>query len=154
MITAASEHARIFGQREPSPPGRSRLCRVCGGWHSLEQAWPHNCRPPAPPRAPLATPMLAPKFQEFVAGDVFDPVQIGDPAAKREYMERHDLVEWDAGVKPEPEQTERDWERELMMDLKQQIETDPLNRPPVEVIGRTDLDGASEIDTTDMEVFK
>ena len=150
----ASEHARIFGPREPSAPGRSRLCKTCGDWHRLDRPWPHNCRPPAPPRSVLPAPMLAPKFQEFVAGDVFNPVPISDPASKREYMERHDLVEWDAGVKPDREPTEREWERDLAMDLKREAEIDPLNRPPVDVVGRTNLDGASEIETTDMEVFK
>lgn len=22
---------------------RQRLCKVCGGWHDLDQPWPHNC---------------------------------------------------------------------------------------------------------------
>lgn len=22
---------------------RERFCRVCRGWHNVEQAWPHNC---------------------------------------------------------------------------------------------------------------
>lgn len=22
---------------------RERLCKACGGWHDLDQPWPHNC---------------------------------------------------------------------------------------------------------------
>lgn len=150
----AAEHARIFGSREARTPGRTRMCKVCGDWHRTDKPWPHNCREPAPPRAKLATPMLAPKFTDFVAGTVHEPVMISDPRAKREHMARHDLVEWDDGIKPEPEPTDRQWEAQFMSDLKRTMEEDPLNRPPVEVIGRTKLDGADEIDTSSMETFE
>lgn len=150
----AAEHARIFGPREAGPPGRSRRCISCGDWHRLDKPWPHNCRPPAPPRSDLAAPMLAPTFHPFVAGDVFDPVEIGDPKAKREYMEARDLVDWDSGVRPEPEQTERQWEEEFVTDLKRSVEQDPLAVKPVDIIGRTDLDGTGEIETDGMEIFE
>jgi hypothetical protein len=42
--------------------------------------------------------MLAPKFDPFVAGDHENPVIINDHKDKRDYMQRHDLVEYDAGV--------------------------------------------------------
>lgn len=98
--------------------------------------------------------MIAPTFQPFVAGDVFDPVEISDPKSKREYMEARDLVDWDSGVKPEPEQTARQWEEEFVTDLKRSVEQDPLAVKPVDIIGRTDLDGTGEIDTAGMEIFE
>lgn len=134
--------------------GRSRLCKVCGDWHSLSRPWPHNCRPPAPPRAPLATPQIAPRFDAFRTGMLEGAAIINDRREKRDFMERHDLVEFDEGVAPPPEPTERQWREEFVSDLKRTMETDPLNIQPVDVIGRTDTEGAPEIDANDIEVFK
>lgn len=153
MSDLGAEYARIFGQPERSA-GRSRLCKVCGDWHSLSLPWPHNCRSEAPPRANLAAPMLGPKFEAFVAGDHDAPVIINDPRDKRSFMDRHDLVEFDEGVKPPPEQTEKEWLAEFVEDFNRAEQTDPLNHPPTEVIGRTDLAGAAEIDPTTIEVAK
>lgn len=144
----------IFGapaaQREP---GRSRLCRVCGDWHSLTKAWPHNCRTEAPPRSHLPAPRIAPKFEAFKP-NLFSDEVISDPRSKRAYMERHDLVEYDEGVKPPPEPTDREWEAQFVADFKRAAETDPLNRPPVEVVGQSDLEQADEISVDDIEVAK
>lgn len=38
---------------------RQRKCKVCDGWHDLDQPWPHNCLPEAPQRSHLAAPMIA-----------------------------------------------------------------------------------------------
>lgn len=156
MSDMGKEYARIFGRRDDldaTPGRRSRLCRFCGAWHALD-AWPHNCRTETPPRAKLAAPMLAPKFEPFRAGDHENPVIINDHRDKRSYMDRHDLVEYDEGVRPEREKTRREEMDEFAADFNRVLETDPLNRPPTEVIGRTDLEGASEIDTSPIEVFK
>lgn len=152
MSDLGGEYARIFGQPETGV-GRARLCKVCGDWHPAGRV-PHNCRPEALPRAKLAAPMLAPKFEAFVAGDHDAPVIINDPRDKRSFMDRHDLVEFDEGVKPPPEQTEKEWLAEFVEDFNRAEQTDPLNRPPTEVIGRTDLEGAIEIDPTTIEVAK
>lgn len=149
-----AEYTRIFGQPEERSVGRSRLCKVCGSWHSLAQPWPHNCRSEAPPRADLAAPRIAPRFDAFVAGDHDAPVVINDRRDKRNFMDEHDLVEYDEGVKPEPEQTERQWREEFAQDFKAAMEMDPLNRPPTEIIGRTDLEGAEEINPDTIEVAK
>lgn len=156
MHDLGAEYGRIFGPRDDldaAPGKRSRKCRFCGGWHTLD-AWPHNCRAEAPPRAKLAAPMLAPRFGEFVAGTHDDPVIINDRRDKRSYMDRHDLVEYDEGVKPDPEPTERQWREEFAADFKAACEMDPLNRPPTEVIGRTDLEGAPEVDIDTIGVAK
>lgn len=154
MSDLGPDYTRIFGPRDDldaAPGKRSRRCRFCGGWHVLD-AWPHNCRTEAPPRAKLAAPMLAPRFAPFVAGTHDAPVVINDRRDKADYMERHDLVEYDAGVKPDPEPTEKQWLQEFVTDFKAACEMDPLNRPPTEVIGRTDLEGAPEVDIGKIEV--
>ena len=69
-------------------------------------------------------------------------------------MERHDLVEYDAGVKREREETEREWIAQFAADFKRVAQMDELERKPNEVIGRTDLEGTPEIDPQDIEVFK
>ena len=144
----------IFG---PMPTerdtGRSRLCGVCGDWHSLKRPWPHNCRSEPPPRANLAAPQIAPKF------DAFQPIHgsdivINDRREKQDYMAERGLVEFDAGITPDPEPTDREFERQFVADWKMAREIDPLNKPPAEVIGQTDMEGGSDIDVTDIEVAK
>ena len=156
MSDLGEAYTRIFGSRDDldaASGARQRKCRFCGGWHALS-AWPHNCRQEAPPRAPLAAPMLAPRFEPFVAGTHDAPVIINDRRDKRSYMDRHDLVEYDSGVKSEPEPTEREWMEGFVRDFKRAAEEDPLNRPPTEVIGRTDTEGAGDIDINGIEVAK
>lgn len=140
-------------QTEHIVPGRSRLCKHCGDWHSMARPWPHNCREPAPPRARLAAPRIAPRFDAFRTG-MLDGAVINDRREKRGFMERRDLVEFDEGVTAPPEQTDRQWREELAQDVKRAMETDPLAVPPVDVIGQIDTDGAPEIDAAAIEVFK
>ena len=153
MSDLGDEYARIFGPRQEAGVGRSKLCKTCGGWHQAGQI-PHNCMPERPPRSHLAAPQLAPRFDEFMTGRTDGAEYIGDRKAKREFMERHDLVEFDEGVAPPPEMSEREWEADFVSDFKRAIEEDPLNRPPVDVVGRSDLEGADEVATDDMEIFK
>lgn len=158
---SASEHLRIFGPPDLSgEAGRSRRCRSCGGWHRLDRPWPHNCREPAPPRARhLATPQVAPGFEPFTTGRLEGAAVIGDPRARREFMARHDLVDYDAGVtKPDEHWTRvREREREVVSDLKRFRETDPLALPPdlkaIERVGEGDTGGAGDIDAN-VEVIR
>lgn len=148
-------HEAIFGKPDRAEtPGRSRMCRFCGNWHRLDRPWPHNCREPAPPRSSLAAPRIAPKFDPFVAGTHDAPEIINDHADKRSYMDKHDLVEWDEGITPPADPTPREWVADFVEDFKRAEQTDPLNRPPLEIIGQTDTEGAGEIDTTVIEVAK
>lgn len=153
MSDLGDDYRRIFGTPEPGNVGRTRLCKVCGGWHRMS-AWPHNCRREAPPRANLAAPMLAPRFDAFVAGSHDAPVVINDRRDKREYMEVRDLVEFDEGVAPEPEPTAREQIGDIVADMKRVMETDPLNLPPVQRIDQLPADDAGTIDTTDMEIVR
>jgi hypothetical protein len=155
MSDLGGEYSRIFGNRDDSAPAtsRQRLCKVCGGWHTAS-SWPHNCRPEAPARSYLPSPRLAPRFDPFIAGTFDAPEVINDRADKRNYMQKHDLVEYDAGVTPESAPSARQWEAEFAADLQRAVQTDPLNRPPTEIIGQTDTEGAGEIDVTDLEIAK
>jgi hypothetical protein len=150
-----ADFERVFGPREPMEAGtRKRSCRSCGGWHDLNKPWPHNCRPPAPPKNPdLATPQIAPPFQAFKTGELDGAEIITNRHEKREYMERHDLVEYDAGVKPD-NPSEREIEREYVQDFKRFMETDPLNIEPIDRVGEMDNDGAGDITVDDIEVAK
>lgn len=146
------EFSAIFGKATVmGSAGRSRLCPVCKGWHRLDQPWPHNCRKPAPPRSDLAAPQIAPPFQEFMTGRTDTAEYIGSRNDKREFMERHELVEYDEGVRPDAV-SDREVERELVADFKRSMEEDPLNRPPMERIGETDTEGAGEISMDAVEV--
>lgn len=142
----------VFGApRREEEPGTYRKCRTCGGWHKRGLT-PHNCREPEPPRNPdLATPQIAPPFHAFQTVGA-DPVIIGSRHAKREYMARHDLVEYDAGVKPEREPTEREAKQVFAKEIKRFAETDPLNIPPVDRIGETDTAGAGEVSLDGVEI--
>lgn len=152
---SSDEYSRVFGARQADDaPGRSRRCRSCGGWHRTDEPWPHNCRPPAMPRnRDLATPQIAPKFEAFRTGQLEGAETINSRRDKINYMDKHGLAEWDEGIKPERDQTQKEWRAEFVAALKRFRETDPLNIEPVDRIGERDLGGASEIDTTDIEVF-
>lgn len=132
---------------------RFYLCRHCGDMHQRGRT-PDNCKDEAPPRNwRLAAPMITPPFRPFLASPT-EGIYIDDRRARRDFMERRDLVDYEPSVDKAPEPTEREWREEFAQDLERAIQTDPLNRPPVEVIGRTDTEGAGEIDTEGMEVFK
>ena len=53
-----------------------RLCRVCNGWHDLDEPWPHNCRRERPQRSHLTAPMLirdtTDPFQSMADGMFYD----------------------------------------------------------------------------------
>ena len=154
MRDLGPEYDRIFGVKDEAASGRSRLCRVCHGWHRADEPWPHNCRSDAPPRnQQLAAPQIAPKFEAFRTGVMDGAEAIGDPKAKREFMERKDLVEYEP-IAPPPAESDRAWKKTLVEDFKRAIETDQLSAPPLDIIGRSDLDGADEIDVNKIEVFK
>lgn len=154
---------RVFGPKDEldsSGPGKSRKCKMCGGWHRLDQPWPHNCRPEAPRRNPnLHTPQLAPKFEAFRTGVLEGSEIINDRADKREYMKRNDLVEYDEGVTNEPSWVEQiEYEREIVDDLKRFHEIDSENLSPdlkaQDMDDGGSLDDGTEINATDIEVVK
>lgn len=160
MILPPAEFNRIFGRPEPAEaPGRSRRCKACGGWHRLDRPWPHNCRRESPPRADFPAPLLAPKFEPFMTGRSDTAEYIGDRRAKREFMERHDLAEYDPGVGQRNDWVEqREHERQVVADLKRFHETDPINLPPdlraQPMDTRGSLAEGTEISADSIEVVK
>lgn len=149
------EFTRIFGPKpEKRETVRSRLCNVCGDWHRLDRPWPHNCRAEAPPRSDLASPMVAPPFVPFKTGVLDGAEIIGSRRDKINFMDKHDLVEWDAGVKPDADPSPIEQKQQFVRDFKRSIEMDPLAIEPVDRIGETDTDGAGDIAIEDIEVAK
>jgi len=158
------QYNRIFGPKDDlddNGPGRSRKCKVCGGWHKLDKPWPHNCRPEAPQRADYPTPMVAPPFQPFKTGVLEGAEVITNRAEKRDFMARRDLVEYDAGVENQrtPEWVQHyDTERDVVADIKRFHETDPLNLPPDLKAERMNeggsLEAGTEISTDGIEVIE
>lgn len=56
---------------------RERFCRVCGGWHDLNEPWPFNCIPEAVhARSDLPSPMLIADsmtpVQSMLDGQMYD----------------------------------------------------------------------------------
>lgn len=121
-------HAKLFGPKDDleAEPGRSRKCKVCGGWHSLSKPWPHNCRAEGPRRnINLATPAIAPSFEPFRTGVLEGAEIIGSRADKREYMKKHDLVEYDEGVNNDPTWVDqKNEEREVVETIQRFRDTD------------------------------
>lgn len=151
-------HERLFGATEPHGTGRRRLCKTCGGWHEVGRI-PSNCRPERPKRAPLPAPQVAPSFGEFRTGVLPGSEVIGDRRARRAYMERHGLVDWDAGVCPETEHWtwEHEQRSEIVADLKRFAETDPLALPPdlkAQPLEAGTLDDGTEISAEGIEVIE
>ncbi len=49
---------------------RSRHCRICGGWHDLDEPWPHNCIAHFGERGPRSTAVPLP----MLIRDQIDPL--------------------------------------------------------------------------------
>ncbi|MEM6623917.1 MAG: hypothetical protein AAF674_16945 [Pseudomonadota bacterium] len=147
------EHKRIFGDPERSEtPGRSRKCKVCGGWHRLDEPWPHNCRTEQRPMQILSAPQLAPDFPAHMTGQTDGAEYIPDRKAQREYMERNGLTNWEEGVGRGPDWVREREELDAITDtIKKYREIDSENLDPAlkatERVGETDLgtDGAEVV---------
>lgn len=142
-------HDRIFGKPERHGSGKHRKCKVCGGWHPLDKPWPHNCRSEAPRRnISLAAPLLAPAFEPFRTNGL-DPEVISSRNDKREYMEKHDLAEYDSGVASRTGQWARDLEetRERKELISELYETDSEYLPkPIDMRDSDLKTGGHDVD--------
>lgn len=86
-----------------------RLCRVCGGWHSLEEAWPEECHghfgSPNTKRSDLAAPNFIkdemPALQSQLSGKMYD----SKSALRKEYK-AHGAVEI-GNEQPKPQASKR-----------------------------------------------
>lgn len=74
-----------------------RFCKVCQGWHDLDQPWPHNCLPERNlAQSDFAAPLLIkpmPDYRSPVDGKL-----ITSRHARREDLKRSGCVEWDPGT--------------------------------------------------------
>jgi len=131
---SAERHAAIFGPRDDiweDKGGAKRHCKICGGWHSLSRPWPDNCRAAnwRPPQR-LSAPRIISDIEPHKEGDHI----IGSRVEQREFMKRNNLVEFEtfdetAGTHKQ-DFNSREYERDLVNDIKRAMEEDPLNRPP------------------------
>ena len=149
-VTSSHKWGAIFGAPDPERvTGRQKLCKVCGGWHRVD-AWPHNCMEPQwrPPQH-LAAPMIMADVPEHYA----EPgVLINSRSDQREYMRRTGNVELEhfdetAGTHVQQKVIgSREYEADLVQDIKRALEEDPLNRPPPKMIEQAndEVDSAEE----------
>jgi len=154
---------RIFGPPDidyDDRVGRKRVCKICGGWH-LVDAWPHNCRPPklTPPQR-LSAPMVMADVEPHMP----EPgVVIGSRKEQREYMREKGVVEFEAfnetagthkQLLKEGDHGYREYEKELVQDIKKAIHQDPEYRPPPQAIEEVNEKATAEeaISTEGMEV--
>lgn len=148
---------RVFGPKDDldnNGPGRSRKCKVCGGWHRLDKPWPHNCRSEAPRRnLDLAMPQLAPSFEPFLSTPMHpDAEVIGSRNAKREYMKRNGLVEYDKGVGAKNDWVEQYQEIESIVSDIKNIETMDHDRRRHELGAERMVDGGSLAEGTEIDM--
>lgn len=103
----------------------------------------------------ICTPMLAKPWAGFVTGDPDNPTFIDDRGQRREYMRQNGLEDWDDGVGKRNRWVEDyDEKRDIVGTIKQVLEQDPANRPPVERIGEGALGDAPDIVADKIEVVK
>lgn len=159
---SAEKHERIFGppQVKGDRPGRRRfyICPFCGEEHQ-RGAVPDNCKIVPRVRQHLAAPQLAPSFHEHRTGVLSDAEIITSRTAQREYMKRHDLIQWEEGIGHRNEWVEEhETRREIVETIKMAMERDPLSLTPEEKGLPLDengrLEDGTEIDTTDIEIVK
>lgn len=151
-------HAAIFGQPDEiwgEKGGKKRNCKVCGGWHRVDKPLPHNCRPALRPAPILSAPMIISDIEPHVEGGVY----IDSRKAQREFMEKNGLVEYEqfsetAGTHKQDFDS-KTYEQELVQDIKRAIQTDPLNRPPPQMIEEVNEKATVEeaVSTEGMEVI-
>ena len=153
-------HAAIFGQPDDlweDKGGKRRNCKACGGWHRTDEPWPHNCRNNdwRPPQT-LAAPRIISDIEPHKEGDVI----INSRSDQREFMRNNGLVEFEtfdetAGTHKQ-DFNSKEYERDLVEDIKRGMEEDPLNRPPPKMVEEANAEATVEeqISTDDIEVVK
>lgn len=86
---------------------RERFCKVCRGWHDLDQPWPVECwKEPARARSDLAAPMIIqdhmPPVQSMLDGKMYD-----SKSALRATYKAAGVVEVGNDIKAEPKKPDR-----------------------------------------------
>lgn len=78
---------------------RERLCRVCWGWHDLDEPWPAECVYAKTPRktSDLTAPMVMRDIEPYRSP--VDGKPIGSRSARREDLKANDCVEWEPSLR-------------------------------------------------------
>lgn len=151
-------HAAIFGPPDDiwgEKQGRKRKCKVCGGWHLVDEPLPHNCRPAPRPASLLSAPMIIGDIEPHVEGGVY----IDSRQTQRKFMQQNGLVEFEpfketAGTHKQ-DFNSKEYEAELVSDIKQAMQTSPENRPPPQMIEEVNEKATAEeaVSTEGMEII-
>lgn len=155
---SADRHAAIFGPPDDiweEKGGKKRKCKVCGGWHKVDEPWPHNCREPVRNMQHLPAPRIIGDIEPHVEGGVY----IDSRQTQREFMKRNGLVEFEpftetAGTHKQ-DFNSKAYEEELVQDIKRSLQEDPANRPPPQMIEEVNEKATAEeaVSTEGMEVI-
>ena len=155
-----TRHEAIFGPSDDlwdEKGGRKRHCKVCDGWHPKNLPWPHNCRKLriSPPQR-LDAPRVISDIEPHMEGGVI----INSRSDQRTFMRDNGLVEFEtfdetAGTHKQ-DFTSKEYEEDLVNDIKRAMEEDPLNSPPPKMIEEHNAEGTSEeeILTENIEVME
>lgn len=74
-----------------------RFCKVCSGWHDLNEPWPDNCLPPRNhARSDFATPFVLGDIDEYRSP--IDGKLITSRSHRREDLKVNDCVPWEPGM--------------------------------------------------------
>jgi len=153
-------YAAIFGQRDDDlwgeSGGRQRHCKQCGGWHRTDEPVPHNCRTIKRRMQYLSAPQIMPDVPVHRSGDVI----INSRSDQREFMKRTGFVEHEdfeatAGTGKQ-DFTSREYEEDLVNDIKRAIEEPPENRPPPMMIEEANehVNAEEQVAVDDIEVIE
>lgn len=153
-------HESIFGPSDDlwdEKGGRKRHCKVCDGWHQKNRPWPDNCRTTrvSPPQR-LSAPRVISDIEAHMEGDVI----INSRSDQRNFMRDNGLVEFEtfdetAGTHKQDFDS-KEYEQDLVNDIKRAMEEDPLNSPPPKMIEEANAESTVEeqVLTDDIEVIE
>lgn len=83
-----------------------RFCKICKGWHDLDQPWPDNCLPPRiMTRGDFPTPYTLGDIQEYTSP--IDGKPITSRSHRREDLKANNCVEWEPGMSSKASQKGR-----------------------------------------------
>jgi ribosomal protein S21 len=65
-----------------------RYCKICGGWHDLNEPWPSNCLPERPQRSDFPAPMLiGDTIEQGVQSQIDGKIYSSKSALRRHYKQ-------------------------------------------------------------------
>lgn len=74
-----------------------RFCKICRGWHDLDQPWPDECLPRViKARSDLPVPQIMREISEYASP--IDGRPITSRHERNEDCKRNDAVPWEPGI--------------------------------------------------------